>query len=103
MPEQPQNGSIELGDVGFIETSAYPVQVCPRVLPGSLTQAGSGAFTRLFNIAKSPEDPLNSRGVPEGFVQLDMDRLLKAEQERFLRSGPIASESVQVATIQPHQ
>lgn len=62
---------------------------------------GSGSFTRLFNATKPPDDPLNSMGTPEGFVQLDISNSSKAEHPWFLSSGPIVSKSVKMAALHP--
>ena len=98
MPEQPSEASIELGDVGFIERSTY----FPRCDVSELMMLpGSGAFTRLFNATRPSGDPLNVKGVPEDFVQLDISNMSKAEHPRFLSNGPIVSKSVKMTAIQP--
>ncbi|EKM58706.1 uncharacterized protein PHACADRAFT_193823 [Phanerochaete carnosa HHB-10118-sp] len=51
-PEPPTFGIPEIGDAGFIQ---------------------NGCFYRLFNALKPADDPLNSRGVPDGFELVNFD------------------------------
>lgn len=74
-PEPNSTGEVQIGDVGYIF---------------------EGAFVRLFNILLPPDDAENKRnGVPEGFVQLHVDRakLLRTNQ-RFIEPGPICANSL---------
>lgn len=50
-PEPEPEGEIQIGDVGFIH---------------------DGKFIRLFNAVRPPDDPLNSRGVPDNFVKVEV-------------------------------
>lgn len=68
-PEPTSFGEVLVGDVGFIQ---------------------EGCFYRLFNILRSREDPCNSRGVPEGFVRLDIEESeLVHTTLDFLPPGPV--------------
>ena len=68
-PEPTRLGEPLLGDVGFLQ---------------------EGCFYRLFNSMKSQDDPVNARGVSEGFVPLiiDEDFLVHITKE-FLPPGPV--------------
>ncbi|KAI3618045.1 hypothetical protein WG66_005716 [Moniliophthora roreri] len=52
---------------------------------GPLTE--DGMFDFLFNITLGPEDPVNRRGVPEGFVPLDCSSAGTTEQKRYHCNG----------------
>ncbi|ESK87780.1 hypothetical protein Moror_15370 [Moniliophthora roreri MCA 2997] len=52
---------------------------------GLLTE--DGMFDFLFNITLGPEDPVNRRGVPEGFVPLDCSSAGTTEQKRYHCNG----------------
>ena len=70
-PEPTSFGEVQIGDVGFVE---------------------DGCFYRLFNAMRPKSDPANARGVPEGFVQLEIDEseLVHTTQD-FLQPGPVYS------------
>jgi hypothetical protein len=70
----PDIGEVHLGDVGYI---------------------WDGSFTRLFNVTLPPEHPINQRGVPEGFMQLQYDpKSTIRKVERYLEKGSVCSQSV---------
>lgn len=78
-PEPPRSGEHEIGDVGFLQ---------------------NGRFCRLFNSMKSPDDPVNILGVPEGFKPLVLPEHLLDENEDFLPQGPIYNKrSVQLKVL----
>ncbi|KAG6819905.1 hypothetical protein H0H93_007542 [Arthromyces matolae] len=67
----PDDGPMEIGDVGFLR---------------------HGAFYRLFNVSRSPDDPAQRFGVPEGFEMLSLGRI--RVYEAALEPGPLHSKSV---------
>ncbi|KAG6848078.1 hypothetical protein H0H93_003608 [Arthromyces matolae] len=67
----PEDGPMEIGDVGFVR---------------------NGAFYRLFNASRSPDDSIQRFGVPSGFELLDVGRI--RIQEGALEPGPLQSKSV---------
>ncbi|KAJ3489479.1 hypothetical protein NLI96_g2099 [Meripilus lineatus] len=66
--------SVEIGDVGFVDIN-------------------TGKFSRIMNVMRSPNDPLNSRGVPDGFVPLILDEEAEITHS-YLNRGAICSASV---------
>lgn len=80
-PEPDNSGQVLVGDVGFVE---------------------EGRFCRLFNVLHPKDDPVNCRGVPDGFEVLDVnDADFRYTQENFLQAGPISAKSVQSRTAAP--
>jgi hypothetical protein len=51
-PDPGQEPAVQLGDVGYLK---------------------DGGFIRLFNASKSPDDPSNALGVPEGYEPLTVN------------------------------
>lgn len=70
-PEPRPEGPVEIGDVGFTR---------------------NGAFRRLFNVAKSAEDPAQRFGVPDGFLPLDLGAI--DTYEAALEPGPLYSRVI---------
>lgn len=70
-PEPSEEGPVEIGDVGYTR---------------------QGAFCRLFNVARSGDDPAQILGVPEGFQPLVMGRILS--YDAALEPGPLHSKTV---------
>lgn len=70
-PEPRPEGPIEIGDVGYTK---------------------HGAFFRLFNAARPPEDPVQRFGVPDEFVPLDMGII--DTFEAALEPGPLHSRTI---------
>lgn len=70
-PEPRPEGPVEIGDVGYTK---------------------HGAFFRLFNASRSPEDPIQRFGVPDSFVPLDMGVI--DTFEAALEPGPLHSRAV---------
>jgi hypothetical protein len=66
-----EDGPVEIGDVGYTR---------------------QGAFCRLFNVGRSPNDPRQTLGVPEGFMPMDIGRVL--HYEAALEPGPLHSKTV---------
>ncbi|KAI0765564.1 hypothetical protein BC629DRAFT_1541120 [Irpex lacteus] len=76
-PIQRKNGTyrhIHLGDVGFVDED--------------------GGFRSLFNITVDAHHELNSAGVPEGFVPVDVNDNLESVRDGFLQPQPLCSETV---------
>ncbi|KAF8056506.1 hypothetical protein FPV67DRAFT_639679 [Lyophyllum atratum] len=67
----PEEGPVEIGDVGFTK---------------------QGAFYRLFNVSRPPDDPAQRYGVPEHFERLDMGVIRTFD--RALEPGPLHSKTV---------
>lgn len=67
----PEEGPVEIGDVGFTK---------------------QGAFCRLFNVARSADDPAQLLGVPEGFQPLEMGRIRIFDAA--LEPGPLHSKTI---------
>ena len=69
----PDQTQAELGDVGFID---------------------HGCFYSIFNIFRPQDDPLNSKGVPEGFTPLNIPPHQIRRNKRYLEPGFISSDSL---------
>ncbi|KAF9459074.1 hypothetical protein BDZ94DRAFT_1061835 [Collybia nuda] len=79
-PEPRAEGPVEIGDVGYIK---------------------DGAFRRLFNVSRPPDDPVQRFGVPDDFVQLNlgaMDRFDAVLEPGPLHSRTISTISTEVGT-----
>ncbi|GJE93649.1 hypothetical protein PsYK624_098090 [Phanerochaete sordida] len=79
-PEPTKFGEVEIGDVGFVL---------------------DGALYRLFNAMRPATDPLNSRGVPEGFIQflVDEKEFLHVD-DSYLPPGPVCTSSTKFSNVQ---
>lgn len=71
-PEPTKFGEVEIGDVGVIQ---------------------EGRFFRLFNAMRDEDDPVNAKGVPDGFVKLVVNEDLRHRLPNCLPKGPICSKS----------
>lgn len=67
-PEPTKLGEVLIGDVGFIQ---------------------NGCFYRLFNVLRPADDPANSRGVPEGFIRLEIDESIIHTLDNYLSPAPV--------------
>ncbi|GJE89358.1 fungal specific transcription factor domain-containing protein [Phanerochaete sordida] len=72
-PEPNRYGEVELGDVGFVS---------------------EGQFIRLFNAMRPAGDPLNTRGVPSGFVVLQPSEEHLFDNPTFLAKGAICTATM---------
>jgi hypothetical protein len=70
-PEPPEEGPVEIGDVGYTK---------------------QGAFCRLFNVSRAADDSAQLLGVPEGFKPLNMGRI--RHYEAALEPGPLHSRTI---------
>lgn len=72
-PEPNRYGEVEIGDVGFVS---------------------EGQFIRLFNAMRPAGDPLNTRGVPSGFVVLQPSEEHLFDNPTFLAKGAICTATM---------
>ncbi len=72
-PNPARSCAISIGDVGYVSEL--------------------GAFHRLFNVFCPEGDPINNRGVPNGFVPMDV-RFRRARLSHPVPAGFISSSSV---------
>lgn len=70
-PEPYSEGPVEIGDVGYTK---------------------HGAFFRIFNASRSPDDSVQRFGVPDAFVPLDLG--VVETYEAALEPGPLHSKTI---------
>ncbi|KAL0572262.1 hypothetical protein V5O48_009708 [Marasmius crinis-equi] len=71
LPPQYLANGMQIGDVGILRAE--------------------GKFAFLFNVCHSAQDPINQRGVPDGFKQLEWNRLLDRTDTIFRPNEPLVS------------